>query len=268
MSINGDPTTSIGLAKPAGGVVGQSMYVVAIAISFQPSKGTAVNPAGNVPVITPPAGWTTVLADAPAGENAMGNLGSGAEADRLAIYTKPVEVGDPIGWLWSWIPSGNAGNMAFIQIFDGAVGTPPTVDAAAAAITVSVAGGNPIATVAPSVVTTLPDDLMLAIYMARSSDASLFAAPPGMLDPNWAGGVVNNPLGDLANITSSPAGLPFTLAMFTEQIVAPGATGTRTTPITQNAGQQLRSAGYSLALGVAGGGGGSTGPLEIYARFH
>lgn len=264
----GPTDTQFVFATP--GNVGDLM-VVGVAITYAPTQnGTLACPVGAQ--VVPPAGWDTLLPDSPQGENDLGDLGGGAECDRLAIFTKVREAGDGIGFVFTFGGAGAVSAAAFVKVFPQVVpGTPPEVDVAAPAVLITTSPGSPMDVDAPSIVTVSDATVLMVVFVSRwpfqgtGPAPSQWTVPAGMtgvdFPPSFAGGQVETQ-------GAGTAGLG--IGVFVETLAVAGATGVRTSQCSQAPEQPLRGMGYSLAIsgGGGGGGGGSVGPLEIYTRFH
>lgn len=261
--------TQIAINTPAGAVEGDLM-IACVAICFFPrsiSGQTDPCPAP-LPIIVPPAGWTTLLADAPGGENDLGDAGDGDECDRIAVFTRVVAAVEPPTHTFTWAPHLSSAAGFIIDIPQVVNGITPTVDVAAPACTISTGVSNPFDVVAPSVVTVDPDTLLLCIFESRAADfgTTPFTIPPGMsvagFDPLLAA--------DGANIQTQSAA-PIDLGLFIERLASSGPTGTRTSACSVFSfppGPVFKAMGYSLAISAGGGGGTASGELEIYVREH
>ncbi len=234
--------TSLTIPTPVGTIDGD-LLVAAMATTYSPTGSIATPCPGAVPVIVPPAGWTTMLADFPGGENSMGDLGSGPECDRLAVFWK-IAASEPPTHTFDWSAGGSVSAAGFIKNFT-AVDPATPINVAAPSALVTLQGVNPMPVDAPSVVTTQPNCLLLCIFVARNGSEGLpgggpFVAPGSMLSMVPA----------LNLATFLPPTNPFGIAMFQEIIPTPGATGIRTATVPQNRvpPNPLQGMGYSFCV--------------------
>lgn len=257
----GQVVTETVMAKPAGLAQFQLM-IAGIGMTFNPNVGETSFPTDVCPgagaLVTPPAGWVAILAD---GELPYGDLGSGNECDRLAVFAKVAGAVEPASYTFSWAPH-LAATASFIKAFTpSVVGVPPVVNVAAVAPTITTGVGNPLAVVAPSISPTAPASMLLCIYLARVFGLGVpFSTPPGMMSPDFAFDPNNVLCGNAA---------PLDIGLFLQVLAAAGATGTRTSQVTTIApvgGLPFKGLGYSLALSGGGSAGDDSGPLEIYVR--
>lgn len=249
----GDKIDQYTFNRPAAAAEGD-LLVVAIALTFAPEASVPACP-GAAAVIVPPAGWTTVLADFPGGENALGDFGSGDECDRLGVYTRQVgPIGaEPATYIFDWAGGGSVSAAMVIVTLKaggGVSGVYPAVNVAAPAVNIIAAGlGNPVTCEAPSVTTTQANTTLLAIFVARNGT---WPSPPG------DGLAFTTPAGmtELENEQSQlPPTNPIGMGVFYEVIPTAGATGVRTSDCDINTGNSNIFLGMGYALAIAGCGG-------------
>jgi hypothetical protein len=249
----GDPITEVTddfvseLTITTPGALEGDLLIAAIAITFAPSLGTSPVAPGAVAVITPPAGWTTVLADYPGGDNSMGDLGDGEEQDRFAVFARVVEDPEPVDHTFTWPGAdGDVCAVGTIIPFNAVIpGFTPTVHVAPTSVTILPNGANPT-TVRANGVTPLEEEIMVSFFVARNgaepgAGGSTFSTPGGMND-------FSTPI----NARTTAAGTdPLGLAAFWETVsLLP--TNVRESDVTQNNAPPNLFQGMGYSIMIAG----------------
>jgi len=233
-------TTSVTMVTPAHAA--GDLFVVAILRDWAPGGAAGGLAYTGADPLVPPAGWILRVPEGGGTDLVFGDLGSGVEAQQLTVWTKVAGAGEPANFTWTW--TDNCGVAAFLKVFSAVNATNAVNVAAAAIATGPGAGPNPIAVDAPSVSPTQDDTILFCIYGGRNgalAGGTPWTVPAGMANATPAIQLIQT----LAVVN------PIGMAAFVETLAAAGATGVRTSTMSQSlAPPNLFDAiGYSLCIG-------------------